>query len=165
MPTPPPDLSVLPATEADVPLLLGFIRELAEYERLAHTVEATETELRDTLFGPRPYAAALIARRGAEPAGHAVYFHTYSPFLARPGIYVEDVYVRPHLRGRGVGKALLAAVARVARDRNCARLEWSVLNWNTPSIEFYESLGARPQSEWTMSRMTDPAIAALAAGK
>ena len=146
------------ATEHDVPLILRFIRELAEYERLLDKVVATEESVRRTLFGERPYAEVLIARADGGPAGFALFFHNYSTFLARPGIYLEDLFVVPALRGRGVGKALLREVARIARDRGCGRLEWSVLDWNTPAIEFYESLGARPLAEWTMYRMTDDVI-------
>src|SRR5205823_4525705 len=126
MPSHPIDIK--PATVADVPLILSLIRDLAEYEKLAHTVEATEEKLRATLFGPARYAEVLIARLEEEPAGHALFFYTYSTFLAKPGIYIEDIYIRPALRGKGVGKALLAAVAKLARERGCGRVEWSVLD-------------------------------------
>jgi GNAT superfamily N-acetyltransferase len=150
--------TISPATPDDVPVILLFIRMLAEYEKLSHAVVADEQSLRRTLFGERPYAEVLIARADGGPAGFALFFHNYSTFLARPGIYLEDLFVVPALRGRGVGKALLREVARIARDRGCGRLEWSVLDWNTPAIEFYESLGARPLAEWTMYRMTDDVI-------
>ena len=150
------------ATPEDVPVILLFIRMLADYEKLSHAVVADEQKLRQTLFGARPYAEVLIARVGGAPAGFALFFHSYSTFLARPGIYLEDLFVVPALRGRGIGKALLREVARVARDRGCGRLEWSVLKWNTAAIEFYESLGARPLAEWTMYRMTDDVIAKVA---
>jgi GNAT superfamily N-acetyltransferase len=158
----PDAIRITPATPGDVPVILSFIRELAEYEKLLDRVTATEQLLRHTLFGPRPYAEVLIARLGERPVGYALFFHNYSTFLARPGIYLEDVYVRPASRGRGVGKALLREVARVARERDCGRLEWSVLDWNQPSIDFYLSLGAKPLDEWTMYRMDEAAIAALA---
>ena len=158
----PDAIRITPATPGDVPVILSFIRELAEYEKLLDRVTATEQLLRHTLFGPRPYAEVLIARLGERPVGYALFFHNYSTFLARPGIYLEDVYVRPASRGRGVGKALLCEVARVARERDCGRLEWSVLDWNQPSIDFYLSLGAKPLDEWTMYRMDEAAIAALA---
>ena len=153
---------VLPATAADVPLILDLIRGIAEYEKLLHEVVATEELLREHLFGHRPAAEVLIARIGGQPIGFALYFHNFSTFLGRPGIYLEDIFVRPEFRGRGVGRALLKEVARVAAARNCGRLEWSVLDWNEPAIRFYESLGAKPMSEWTVYRMTADAIAKLA---
>jgi GNAT superfamily N-acetyltransferase len=154
--------TILPATSADVPTILSFIRELAEYEKLLDRVTATEDLLRHTLFGPRPYAEVLVARLDDDAVGYALFFHSYSTFLARPGVYLEDVYVRPAARGNGVGKALLKAVARAARDRGCGRVEWAVLKWNTPAIEFYESLGAQPLDGWTTYRMDEAAIAKLA---
>lgn len=154
--------TITPATAADVPTILAFIRELAEYEKLLDRVEATEELLRDSLFGPRPVAEVLIGRLDGKPVGYALFFHSYSTFLARPGIYLEDIYVQPAVRGRGVGKALLIEIARIARDRNCGRLEWSVLDWNQPSIDFYLSLGAKPLNEWTTYRMDELAIATLA---
>ena len=157
-----PDIQISPATPADVPTILALIRELADYEKLLHRVSASEQKLHDTLFGPRPYADVLIGRLDGSAVGYALFFYSYSTFLARPGIYLEDVYVQPAARGRGVGKALLREVARVARDRDCGRIEWSVLNWNKPSIDFYVSLGAVPMDEWTMYRMDEAAIAALA---
>ena len=158
----PPDIQISPATRDDVPTILSFIRELAEYEKLLDRVSASEQKLHDTLFGPRPYAEVLTGRLDGRAVGYALFFHSYSTFLARPGIYLEDVYVQPAARGRGVGKALLREVARVARDRDCGRIEWSVLNWNKPSIDFYLSLGAAPMDEWTMYRLDEAGIAALA---
>jgi GNAT superfamily N-acetyltransferase len=155
-------ITIIPATLGDVPTILALIRELAEYEKLLDKVVATEASLRRDLFGPRPIIEVLIGRLGGQPVGYALFFHNYSTFLARPGIYLEDVFVKPAARGKGVGKALLRAVARAARDRGCGRMEWSVLNWNTPAIEFYESLGAEPLEEWTTYRMDEAAISALA---
>ena len=151
------------ATEADVPLIFRFIRELSEYERLGHEVVATEASVRETLFGARRYAEVLIADADGEAAGFALFFHNYSTFLGRPGIYLEDLYVRPELRGRGYGKALLARLAAIARERQCGRLEWAVLNWNESAIRFYRSLGALPQTEWQVYRVTGEALEALAA--
>ncbi|MDB5294501.1 MAG: putative diamine acetyltransferase [Phycisphaerales bacterium] len=162
--TSPSPITVAPAAEAEVPLILSFIRGLAEYEKLAHACVATEADLRQTLFGPRPYAEVLIARAGGEPAGFALYFHNYSTFLARPGLYLEDLFVLPAFRRRGIGRALFAALARVARDRGCGRMEWSVLNWNAPSIDFYKSLGAEPLDEWTTFRLAGGAIEKVAEG-
>lgn len=155
-------ITVSPATPDDVPAILSFIRELAEYEKLLHRVSATDDALRRDLFGPRPFAEVVMGRLEGRAVGYAMFFHSYSTFLSRPGIYLEDIYVQPSFRGRGVGKALLREVARVARDRRCGRIEWSVLDWNKPSIDFYLSLGAVPMDEWTMYRMDEAAIAALA---
>ena len=155
-------ITITPATPSDVPAILVLIRELAEYEKLLDQVVATEASLRRDLFGPRPIIEVLIGRLDREPVGYALFFHNYSTFLARPGMYLEDVFVKPAARGKGVGKALLRAVARAARDRGCGRLEWAVLKWNMPAIEFYESLGARPMDEWTTYRMDETAIASLA---
>jgi GNAT superfamily N-acetyltransferase len=153
---------IRPASEADVPLILRFIRELAEYERLLHEVVATEETLRATLFGPRPAAEVVIAEGDGEPLGFALFFHNYSTFLAQPGLYLEDLYVRPEARGRGTGRALLAHLARLARERGCGRLEWWVLDWNESAIRFYRSLGARPMNEWTVFRLTGPDLSRLA---
>jgi GNAT superfamily N-acetyltransferase len=142
------------AAESDVPLILQFIRDLAEYEKLAHLVVATEKQLRSTLFGPARLAEVLIASEDGAPAGFALFFHNYSTFLGQPGIYLEDLFVKPEFRGRGYGKALLVRLAQIARDRNCGRVEWAVLNWNEPAIAFYKSLGARPMDEWTVFRLT-----------
>jgi GNAT superfamily N-acetyltransferase len=144
----------------DVPLILQFIRGLAEYERLAHACVATEESVRETLFGAKRYAEVIIAEHEGAPAGFALFFHNYSTFLARPGIYLEDLYVRPELRGYGIGKALLAKLASIAMERNCGRLEWAVLNWNEPAIQFYRSLGALPQDQWTVYRLTGEALGA-----
>ncbi|HET6248873.1 MAG TPA: GNAT family N-acetyltransferase [Tepidisphaeraceae bacterium] len=158
-------LSITAATEADVPIILALIRGIAEYEKLAHEVVATEQLLRHNLFGPKPAAEVLIARLGARPVGFALYFQNFSTFLGRPGIYLEDLFVLPDCRGKGIGKALLKQVARIAAERKCGRLEWSVLDWNESAIGFYKSLGARPMSEWTVFRMTEDAIGKLANGK
>ena len=158
-------LSIVPAEEGDIPLILSFILKIAEYEKLSDKVVATEETLRASLFGPRPAAEVLLAHWGEKPAGYAVFFHNFSTFVGRTGLYLEDVFVEPELRGKGIGKALLIAVARVARDRNCGRMEWAVLNWNQPAIDFYLSLGAQPMDEWTNYRMTEEAIAKLAASE
>jgi GNAT superfamily N-acetyltransferase len=155
-------MPIRPAAETDVPLILRFVRELAEYERLAHEVVATEAGLRDTLFGARPYAEVVIAEEDAEPAGFALFFHNYSTFLGRPGIYLEDLYVRPAARGRGIGRALLAHLARLAMERGCGRLEWWVLDWNENAIRFYRSLGAQPMEDWTVFRVAGEALERLA---
>lgn len=150
------------ATPDDVPVILTLIRGLAEYERLAHEVVATEELLRETLFGARPVAEVILAFSDEEPAGFALFFHNYSTFLARPGIYLEDLFVFPRFRGRGLGRILLARLARIAVDRGCGRLEWSVLDWNVDAIRFYRSMGAEPMSEWTVQRVTGEALHALA---
>jgi GNAT superfamily N-acetyltransferase len=155
-------MHIRPAAESDVPLILSFIRELAAFERLAHEVVATEAGLRATLFGPRPYAEVAIAEDGGESAGFALFFHNYSTFLGRPGIYLEDLYVRPELRGRGIGRALLAHLARLAVERGCGRLEWWVLDWNESAIRFYRSLGAVAMDEWTVFRVAGDALVRLA---
>jgi GNAT superfamily N-acetyltransferase len=155
-------IQVSPATEQDVATILGFIRGLAEYEKLTHLCVATEQSLRETLFGAHRYAEVLIARLDARPAGFALFFHNYSTFLAKPGIYLEDLFVVPELRGRGVGKALLTKLAQIARDRDCGRLEWSVLDWNQPAIDFYQRIGATVMPDWRICRMTESQIAQLA---
>jgi GNAT superfamily N-acetyltransferase len=152
-----------PATERDIPLILRFIRELAEYEKLGGDVTATESDLRATLFGADHVAHAVIARAGDEPAGFAVYFFSFSTFLGRPGLYLEDLYVRPAWRGRGLGRMLLAELARVAVDRGCGRMVWSVLNWNEMALRVYRAVGARPMTEWTVQRLTGRELEALAA--
>lgn len=148
-------LTIAPARESDIPLILDFVRKLAEYERLSTEVIADEGALRESLFGPRPAAEALLAWWAAEPVGFAVYFHSFSTFVGRPGIYLEDLFVLPEFRGRGIGKAVLVYLAKIARDRNCARLEWAVLDWNQPAIDFYRSLGAVPLQDWTVFRLTE----------
>jgi GNAT superfamily N-acetyltransferase len=150
------------ATERDVPLVLRLIKELAEYERMSDQVIATEAGLRETLFGARPSAEVLVGYAGDEPAGFALFFHNYSTFLAKPGLYLEDLFVVPAFRGRGYGKALLARLAQIAIERDCGRFEWSVLDWNEPAIGFYKKLGATPMEEWTIFRVTGPALARLA---
>lgn len=151
-----------PATASDVPLILRLIRGLAEYEKLAHEMRATEDLLRTSLFGERPDAEVVIARSQGEPAGFALFFHTYSTFLGQRGLYLEDLFVLPEWRGRGVGRALLTYLARVARDRNCGRLEWTVLDWNEPAIRFYKSLGAQSMDGWTINRVAGDALSRLA---
>ena len=155
-------LHLRPARRQDVPLILTFIRELAEYENLSHQVVADEAQLAENLFGPRPYAEVLIGEVDAEPAGFALFFHNFSTFLGKPGLYLEDLYVRPAVRGAGLGKALLIELARLAMTRGCGRLEWAVLDWNEPAIGFYRSLGARPLDDWTTYRLTGEALSALA---
>jgi GNAT superfamily N-acetyltransferase len=145
-----------------VPTLLEFILELAEYERLAHTVEINEELLAKGLFGERPAAEALVAELGGERVGWALFFMNFSTFKGLPGFYIEDIYVRPQSRGRGAGKALLKRVAEIAVERGCGRVEWAVLDWNAPSIEFYKSLGATPLEEWTMYRLTGDQLHRLA---
>jgi GNAT superfamily N-acetyltransferase len=158
----PDDLRLERATEEDVPLLLALIRELAQYERLADQVVATEQGMRASLFGEPRTAEAVIARVRDEPVGYALWFYTYSTFLGRRGLYLEDLFVKPDWRGRGVGRALLAYLAREAAVRECGRLEWSVLDWNEPAIRFYKRLGAQPMGEWTVFRLTGEALEKLA---
>jgi GNAT superfamily N-acetyltransferase len=154
---------IRPATPADLPVILGFIRGLATYEKLLHEVEATEEKLGATLFGPRPAAECVLAfAENTTPAGFAIFFTNYSTFLARPGLYLEDLFVPPEFRGRGIGKALLLHLAALANQRGCGRMEWSVLDWNQPAIDFYESLGAERKTEWTTCRLTGPALARYA---
>lgn len=155
-------ISVRRAERADVPLILQFIRGLAAYEKLSHECEATGEQLDETLFGARPAAEVVLAHVGGEPAGFALFFANYSTFLARPGIYLEDLFVDPALRGRGVGRALLAHLAAIAVERGAGRLEWSVLDWNADAIRFYERLGARAMSDWTVFRVTGSALQTLA---
>jgi len=144
-----------------VPVIADLIRKLAKFEKLDDQVVLTEDLLRAGLFGPRPYAETVIAEEDAKPVGFALFFHTFSTFLARPGIYLEDLFVLADQRGRGVGRALLAHLAHLAVERGCGRLEWAVLNWNQDAIRFYERLGARPNSEWTVYRLTGEALSAL----
>ena len=153
---------IRPATEDDVPIILSLIRELAEYERLSHEVVATEGLLRESLFGERRGAEVLIACCKGAPAGFALFFHSFSTFLGRPGIYLEDLYVKPEFRGRGIGRALLTRLARLAKERGCGRLEWAVLDWNEPAIKLYKSIGAVPMDEWTVYRVTGEALETLA---
>jgi GNAT superfamily N-acetyltransferase len=158
-------LRIVPATEHDIAVILGFIRKLAEYENLSHQVEASEALLRDTLFGTRRVAEVLIAYAGNEPAGFALYFHNFSTFLGRPGIYLEDLFVEPVHRGEGIGKALLIEIAKIAKKRDCGRLEWAVLDWNRPAIEFYRRLGAVPLNDWRLFRVTGQTLENLATEK
>ena len=161
---PTPDLSIRAATSDDVPVILAFITQLAEYERLLDQVVATEARLRDSLFGARPAAEVLLAFEGDTPVGFALFFHNYSTFLAQRGIYLEDLFVVPAARGHGVGRQLLAALARLAVERGCGRLEWAVLEWNAPSIRFYKHLGAAAMDEWRVFRLTGPALEQVARG-
>jgi GNAT superfamily N-acetyltransferase len=154
-------LHIVPATKADVPVILALIKELAEYERLSHEVVATEEILEETLFGERHYAEVILARLGNKPVGYALFFHSFSTFLGRPGIYLEDIYVKPEHRGSGIGTTLLSHLARLGAERKCGRMEWAVLNWNEPSIGFYKSLGARPMDEWTVFRLTGDHLSRL----
>lgn len=155
-------LSIRPAIEPDLDLIIGFIRALADYERLADEVHLDRDVLATHLFGSAPKAEVLIAERDGAPVGFALFFHNFSTFEGRPGIYLEDLFVSPEARGSGAGKALLAALATLALERGCARLEWSVLDWNTPAIEFYRSLGAKSMDEWTINRVEGTALSALA---
>jgi len=154
------------AQRADVPVIAELIRALAEYEKLAHEVVLEESALAHHLFGPRPYAEVLLAEAGDDASagvmGFALFFHSFSTFLAKPGIYLEDLFVRPEARGRGAGKALLRRLAQLTRERECGRLEWSVLDWNAPAIAFYRSLGAQEMRGWTVNRVTGAALATLA---
>jgi GNAT superfamily N-acetyltransferase len=155
---------VRPAVLADVPTLYALVVELARYEKLAHEVSATPDDLSTHLFGPRPFAEALVAEDGGQAVGFALFFHNYSTFLGRAGIYLEDLFVLPAHRRRGHGKAMLREVARLAVERRCGRFEWSVLDWNEPAIAFYRSLGAKRLDDWRIFRMTGDAIARLAGG-
>ena len=155
-------LTIRVAVPDDVALIHHFIVALADYEKLLHEVVATEDLLRETLFGARRHAEVLIAEWDGQPAGFALFFHNYSTFLARPGIHLEDLFVEPGFRGRGIGRAMLVRLATLAVERRCGRLEWVVLNWNTPAIRFYERLGASPVEEWSTFRLTGDALSALA---
>lgn len=155
-------VTIRAASEADVSLILTFIRRLAEYGDISDEVFATEDDIRSALFGPHPVAAAAIACVGDEPAGFAIYSYTFSSFLGRPGMFIEDLYVENAHRSRGIGKALLVHLAKVARERSCGRLEWAVLNWNERAMEFYQDLGAEPMDEWTTFRLGGEALERLA---
>ena len=155
-------IEIRPAGERDLPMVHAFIRELAEYERLLHEVVATEDSLRRTLFGPHPAAEIVIAYDAAQPVGFALFFQTYSTFLGKPGMYLEDLFVRPSARGKGIGRALLVHLAKMAIERNYGRFEWRVLDWNETAIRFYRSLGAEPLDDWTVFRVTGDALLALA---
>jgi GNAT superfamily N-acetyltransferase len=155
-------VEIRPATRQDVGVVLNFIRHLAEYEKLPHAVSATEDTLREALFGARPGAEVLLAYAGGTPVGFAVYFHTFSTFLGRRGMWLEDLFVEPSVRGRGIGKRLLVAVARIAHERGCGRFEWAALDWNTPAWDFYRALGAAPLDDWTSFRVSGPELEKLA---
>jgi GNAT superfamily N-acetyltransferase len=157
------DITIRPATVEDVPLVLEFIKALGEFERLAHEVVATEAGLRDALFGPRPDAEVVIASAGGEPAGFALFFHNFSTFLGRRGLYLEDLFVKPEWRGHGIGKRLLIHLAGLAVERACGRFEWAVLDWNDPAIQFYRNLGAQPLHEWSIFRVSGAELQKLAA--
>ncbi len=153
------------AAPADVPVILDFIRKLAEYEKLAHMIKATEELLHEHLFGPRPGAEVLMARMDGKAVGFSLFFPTFSTFLGKPGIWLEDLFVLPEYRRKGVGKALLASVAKIAVKRNCGRLEWSVLDWNEPAIQFYRKIGAAAMDNWTTQRLVGEALSRLAQEK
>ena len=158
----PPDFQIRTAKVEDVSIILELIRDLATYERAPDEVVATEEQLVGVLFGERPVAEVLLAFEGESPVGFAVYFYNFSTWLARPGLYLEDLFVKPEKRGKGYGRALLIELAKIARDRRCGRMEWAVLNWNEPAIKFYRALGAKPMDEWTAFRLTQGEIAKLA---
>jgi GNAT superfamily N-acetyltransferase len=156
------DFQIRRARIEDVPIILQLIRDLATYERAPDDVVATEEQLVDVLFGERPVAEVLLAFEAESPVGFAVYFFNFSTWLGRPGLYLEDLFVKPEKRGKGYGRALLVELAKIARDRGCGRMEWAVLNWNEPAIKFYRALGAKPMDEWTVFRLTRDGIAKLA---
>lgn len=155
-------LSIRPATVTDVPVILQLIRDLAAYERAPNEVTATKEQLVDVLFGKKPAAEVLLAFENKTPVGFAVFFHNFSTWLGRAGLYLEDLFVKPEMRGKGYGRALLVDLARIARERGCGRMEWAVLNWNDPAIQFYRKLGAKPMDDWTVFRLTRDGIAKLA---
>ena len=156
------NFEIRPARVEDVPIILELIRDLATYERALKEVTATEEQLVDVLFGKRPAAEVLLALEGKSPVGFAVFFHNFSTWLGRPGLYLEDLFVKPEKRGKGYGRALLVDLAKIARDRGCGRMEWAVLDWNEPAIKFYRALCAKPMEEWTVFRLTRDGIARLA---
>lgn len=158
------DFQIRPARVDDAPIILELIRDLAAYERAPDEVVATEEQLIDVLFGERRVAEVLLAFEGTSPVGFAVYFYNFSTWLGRPGLYLEDLFVKPDKRGKGYGRALLVELAKIARDRGCGRMEWAVLDWNEPAIKFYCALGAKPMNEWTVFRLTRAEIAKLAGG-
>lgn len=153
-----PEFEIKIATSKEVPLILSFIKDLAEYEKLSHEVVATEELLQETLFGSKKVAEVLIGYSKDIPVGFALYFHNFSTFLGRPGIYLEDLFVKPEYRGKGFGKALLVELAKITKERNCGRLEWSVLDWNKPAIDFYKSLGANLMDGWSIFRLTGDSL-------
>ena len=154
-------ISIRPATPGDVPIILTFIRELATYEKLAHQVVATDDDMHAALFGERPVIEGVIATKDDEPVGYALFFPTFSTFLGKPGMYLEDLYVRPSARGLGIGRKLIEHLARITVERGWGRFEWSVLDWNEPSIAFYKKMGAMPMDEWTIFRVTGAALEKL----
>jgi GNAT superfamily N-acetyltransferase len=156
------EFAIAPVTAADLPDLLELIRELARFERLEHEVQATVETLNGSLFGPQPAAGALLARTGDELAGYAIYFFTFSSFIGRPGLWLEDIYVRPQFRGQRLGRALFRAVARIGVERNCGRFEWTALDWNEKALEFYRKLGARTMDEWVLLRLDAAGLQSLA---
>ena len=160
----PVSVTIRPAEAHELPLVLEFIRELAAYERLEHEVQATTADLAVALFGPRPFAEVVFACLEGEPVGFALFFQNFSTVLGKPGIYLEDLFVRPQARGHGIGRRLLAWLARTTLERGCARLDWAVLDWNLPSIGFYRSLGAVAQNQWTTMRVSGAALERLARG-
>jgi len=157
-----PDFEIRAAGLEDVPIILELIRELATYERAPNEVVATEKQLVEVLFGERPTAEVLLAFERKSPVGFAVFFHNFSTWLGRPGLYLEDLFIKPEKRGKGYGRAVLVDLAKIALDRGCGRMEWAVLNWNEPAIKFYRALGAKPLDEWTVFRLTRDGIARLA---
>jgi len=156
------DFVIREATAVDCDLIVTLIRELAEYERLSHEVEATAEKLRETLFGSNQYAEVLIAEHQGSAVGYALFFHSFSTFTGRPGLYLEDIYVKPNWRGKGFGKSIMIHIAKLAVERNCSRLEWAVLDWNTPSISFYRSIDAVPMEGWTVQRLSGQSLENLA---
>ena len=156
------NFTIRPATIVDVPIILQLIRDLATYERAPSEVAATEEQLVDVLFGERPVAEVLLAFEDEMPIGFAVFFHNFSTWVGRPGLYLEDLFVKPEARGKGYGRALLIHLAKIARDRGCGRMEWAVLDWNEPAIQFYKKIGAQPLDEWKIFRLTRDGIAKLA---
>jgi len=162
MKTEPKNFTIRPATIVDVPIILQLIRDLATYERAPNEVRATETQLTDVLFGEKPVAEVLLAFEDEMPIGFAVFFHNFSTWLGKPGLYLEDLFVKPEVRGKGYGRALLIHLAKIARDRSCGRMEWAVLDWNEPAIQFYKKIGAQPLDEWQIFRLTRDGIAKLA---
>ena len=156
------NFTIRPATIVDVPIILQLIRDLATYERAPNEVRATKTQLTDVFFGAKPVAEVLLAFEDEMPIGFAVFFHNFSTWLGKPGLYLEDLFVKPEARGKGYGRALLIYLAKIARDRGCGRMEWAVLDWNEPAIQFYQKIGAQPLDEWQIFRLTRDGIAKLA---